>query len=198
MFRQQKRYGRNPHTVVRSKTTFRDPLKWREPRKVFVCSMADLFGAWVPKKWIEAVLEVVRATPQHTYQFLTKWPERLARWNPWPENAWVGASATNTITLADCLRGIKKVWALRFVSAEPWLGTQDLLNHLDGGRIPGLSDLDWLIVGQQTGPGAKEPDIESVNSLLHIADGAGVPTFIKPPLAKRYPDRVPQWPEVEG
>ena len=76
MFREQRQYGRDPETVVRSKTKFREPMKWAEGRLVFTCSWSDWFhegaDAWRPEAW-----EIVRATPQHTYQILTKRPERI-------------------------------------------------------------------------------------------------------------------------
>ena len=180
--RLQGRYGYPPAPDFFKPTLHPDrmeqPLRWRKPRMVFVCSMADLFGAWVPDTWIEQVLEVVRATPQHTYQFLTKWPQRLARWNPFPTNAWVGASATNIQMLVNTIAELTKIEAsVRFISAEPWLG-----RRTDSVR---MKMIDWLIIGQQTGPGAKKIDTASVDALIAAARWDAVPIFIKPPLAYR-------------
>jgi protein gp37 len=163
------------------------PLKWRKPRKVFVCSMADLFGEWVPDKWIQAVFDVVRATPQHTYQFLTKWPERLARWE-WPGNAWVGATATNLKQLSRASFHLTHVKApVRFVSCEPWL---QRFPHRCEPEI--FNSIDWLIVGQQTGPGANGYDSESVDRLIDFFDYESVPVFVKPPLYDQIPRQ--EWP----
>ena len=169
------------------------PLHWRKPRMVFVCSMADLFGDWAPDAWIERVLDVVRATPQHTYQFLTKWPQNLARWNPWPTNAWVGASATGWRMLYDAMQHLSDIdAAVRFVSAEPWLSRTVWSWPITA---------DWLIIGRQTGPGANGYSRESVARLLTLADHSGVPVFIKPPLSADFPPRR-EWPaamrEVEA
>ena len=74
-----------------------EPAKVKKPSKIFVCSMADLFGDWVPEEWIEAVLNRTQRADysHHTYQFLTKNPRRLKDFNPWPSNCWVGTTVTN-------------------------------------------------------------------------------------------------------
>ena len=100
MFREQIRYGRDPETVVRSKTTFGDPLKWAEPRVVFTCSWSDWFHE-AADPWRDEAWDVIRRTPQHTYLVLTKRPERMearipwgAFGDPWP-NVWLGVSVEN-------------------------------------------------------------------------------------------------------
>lgn len=159
-----------------------EPQELKRPSKVFVCSVADLFGPWVATGWISLVLAAVRAAPQHTYQFLTKYPERLAGWG-WSENHWVGATATDQESMERAIAALVHVDApVRFVSAEP------LLEPIEAD----LSDLDWLIVGAMTGPGATPPEREWVTGLLDQADRAGVPVWLKENL--HWPGRIQYWP----
>ncbi|GAB3797944.1 hypothetical protein GCM10027605_08750 [Micromonospora zhanjiangensis] len=124
------------------------PYRWREPRTVFVNSMSDLFHARVPLAYVRRVFEVMRKTPRHTYQVLTKRAARLARLAPeidWPANVWMGVSVEDASQTArvDHLRTVPA--AVRFVSAEPLLGP-----------LPGLDldGVDWLIAGAN-----REPDV---------------------------------------
>ena len=175
----------------------KNPLHWRKPRMVFVCSMADLFGPWVPDDWIESVLDVVAQTPRHTYQFLTKWPDRLARWNPWPKNAWVGASAENWTMLDIATGHLKRVFApVRFVSCEPW--DMRMMNETCFQTATRLSGADWIIIGQKTGPRATKYTYSTIASplgqLLDAAITLDIPVFIKPPLADVWPNAPQEWP----
>ena len=134
------------------------PLKKRKPSKIFVCSVADLFGDWVPQRWINQVLDVVRKCPQHTFQFLTKDPRRLPD-QYWPENAWVGVTATNQKAWDRATRYLPKVNALTFISVEPVLDPIEVGNWMP----------DWLIIGAQTGPGGFQPKREWVGKLTQAA-----------------------------
>ena len=101
------------------------PLRWRQPRVVFVNSMSDLFHAKISTDFVEKVFDVMAATPQHTYQILTKRSLRLSRLAsrlPWPPNVWIGVSVEDESQLdrVDHLRTVPA--AVRFVSAEPLLG----------------------------------------------------------------------------
>ena len=133
-----------------------EPYKIKEPSKIFVCSMADLFGDWIPKETIEKVLEVVRENPQHTYQFLTKNPRRYSEFD-FPKNCWLGITEdyTNQARL-NYLKG--KPDNYKFISFEPLLGD---MSGLD------LSGIDWVIVGAMTGSGAIKPKKEWIDSIKH-------------------------------
>ncbi len=103
MFREQIHYGRDPSVVVRSQTTFADPLKWKSPRVVFTCSWSDWFHE-AADPWRDEAWDIIRRTPQHTYLVLTKRTGRIARhlpWaafgDPWP-NVWLGTSIENQET----------------------------------------------------------------------------------------------------
>jgi protein gp37 len=166
------------------------PAKVNKPSKIFVCSMADLFGDWVPSEWILDVLAVVRDCSQHTFQFLTKNPKRLSLWNgTWPSNCWVGTTVTNQDGADERLPWLLQVDApVRFVSHEPLLSRIDfrqvicndgdhlgpsLFNHGEGNGI------NWAIIGAMTGPGAVKPDPRWAQGLMEQYQAAGVPVFIK-------------------
>lgn len=149
------------------------PKRWRRPRTVFVNSMSDLFHAQVTDDFIAKVFEVMVATPQHTYQLLTKRPKRLTRMAdrlPWPSNVWMGVSvedAARTWRL-DRLREVPA--AVRFVSAEPLLGS---LAEVD------LTGLDWVIAGGESGPGARPMGPLWVDELQDQCVAARVAFFFK-------------------
>lgn len=138
MFRDKLRYGQDPNVVVRSKTTFRDPLKWDEPSMVFTCSWSDWFIEEADP-WREEAWDIVRMTPQHTYQILTKRPERIAKHLPsdWDRqdrwrHVWLGVSVENQ---AEADKRIPYLLAtpaaVRWLSCEPLLGALDLDAYLD-------------------------------------------------------------------
>jgi protein gp37 len=125
------------------------PLRWRRPRQVFVNSMSDLFHDGVPDAFVADVFAVMERASWHTFQVLTKRPERLVALAPdlpWPPNVWIGVSIENRrfVHRADLLREVSAT--VRFISAEPLLGP------LDGLRLDGI---DWLIVGGESGPRAR-------------------------------------------
>ena len=121
----------------------REPLKWKSPSLVFVNSMSDLFHELVPDDYIHRVMDVIEATPHHTYQILTKRSARLRQWDRWPQNVWMGVSVEDERALhrVDDLRACGA--AVRFLSCEPLLGP---LTGLD------LAGIDWVIVGGESGP----------------------------------------------
>lgn len=125
------------------------PRRWRSPRIVFVNSMSDLFHAKVPIAFIRDVFDVIRETPQHTYQVLTKRALRLSRLADrldWPENLWMGVSVESA-DVTDRIDGLRQVpAAVRFLSCEP------LLTALPGLNLDGIG---WVIVGGESGPRAR-------------------------------------------
>lgn len=160
--------------------TLTEPLRWTKPRRVFVNSMSDLFHARVPAAFITQVWRTMHATPQHTYQVLTKRPERLARvlakvhadlglTEPLP-NCWLGTSIESDeyTRRADALRQAPA--AVRFISAEPLLGP---LSSLD------LTGIDWLILGGESGPGARLLEPQWIRDLIDDARTAGAAPFVK-------------------
>lgn len=123
------------------------PSRWRKPKMIFVNSMSDLFHEGIPDSFVEDVFEAMRASPQHTFQVLTKREQRLEQLGAeldWPSNVWMGVSIENRrfVHRAESLR--RTPAAVRFISAEPLLGP---LEGLD------LTEIDWLIAGGESGPG---------------------------------------------
>jgi len=152
------------------------PQKQIKPQNIFVCSMADLFGKWVPDDWIETVFNACQKAPQHRYFFLTKNPERyvdLADCGRLPvdDTFWYGSTATAPAMLFFLNENYHT-----FVSLEPLL--QDFQGDFR------LKRMDWIIVGAMTGPGSKErqPKPEWVHSITEIADEHQIPVFMKDSL----------------
>lgn len=149
------------------------PQHWRRPRMVFVNSMSDLFHPDVPDAFIADVFQVMTACPQHTFQILTKRPDRLAQLAshlPWPKNIWAGVSVESSRYLGR-LEALRRVpAAVRFLSAEPLLGLLRPLN---------LRGMDWLIAGGESQSGARPAALEWFRELRDQSVHAGVPFFLK-------------------
>jgi len=149
------------------------PFTWKRPKKVFVNSMSDLFHEAISEQFIEKVFDVMNKTPMHTYQILTKRPERAARLAnqfTWTDNIWVGTSVENScvVNRIDVLRQVPS--RVRFLSCEPLLGPLENVN---------LQDIHWVIAGGESGPGARPMDASWVRLLLHQCQGAEIPFFFK-------------------
>lgn len=151
-----------------------EPLKWRKPRTIFVCSMSDLFHKDVPFEFVDKVLSIIHQTPQHRYQLLTKRAERMAEFfstRPVPKNAWLGVTVDvrSSKKRIDFLRSIEKV-PIRFLSCEPLL---EDLGQLD------LTGIDWIIVGGESGRQARPMKEEWVLSIKNQVEDADKAFFFK-------------------
>lgn len=151
------------------------PSRWTKPRIIFVNSMSDLFHQAVPDEYIAKVFDAMRRTPRHQFQVLTKRPGRMAsvlqRIQPTPlSHVWLGTSVESEeyTWRIDKLRATPA--AVRFVSLEPLLGP---LPNLD------LSGVGWVIVGGESGHGAREMDIDWARDIRDQCATAGVPYFFK-------------------
>ena len=240
-----------------------EPLRWRKPRRVFVNSMSDLFHEALRDEHVAHVFGVMAAAPQHTFQVLTKRPERMRRWFEWIEQGFQGAGigGTRLAPAGPSLRAnrmptgewpalpwpLPNVWlgvscedqataderiplllqtpaAARFISAEPLLGPVDFqplwslsrIGHCEGcggwvaadpvlgnghdngkaaacGPITEWRDgIDWVIVGGESGPGARPCDVAWVRSVVRQCREAGVPVFVKQLGARPY-DSLCAW-----
>lgn len=167
------------------------PTTWRKPQKIFVNSMSDLFHKDVPDEFILKVFSVIRKTERHTFQLLTKRPERMVGFMSrlfaygsklvladWPAkndliipNLWLGVSVENTKTSKriDILREIPGA-AVKFISFEPLLEDIDKLC---------LNDIDWVIVGGESGNNHRLMQEEWVMNIKQVADKNGVAFFFK-------------------
>lgn len=151
----------------------RQPLSWKRPKVVFVNSMSDLFHEEIPKDFISEVFGTMAATPMHTYQVLTKRPERLleiANQLEWAPNIWMGVSVENRrfAYRADLLR--RSPASIKFVSAEPLLGQIDDFD---------LREIDWLIAGGESGPGHRPVKATWLRSLRDQCVEQDVAFFFK-------------------
>jgi len=140
---------RNGFDVTLHTEVLEEPLKWKKPQVVFVSSMSDLFHKDIPFEFIQQIFDVMTRAPQHIFQVLTKRSRRLARLRaklPWPSNVWMGVTVENEKYRyrIDNLRKTESV--IKFVSLEPLLGP---IHCLD------LHGIDWVIVGGESGPGAR-------------------------------------------
>ena len=151
-----------------------EPVKWRKPRTIFVCSMSDLFHKDVPFEFIDKVLKVIERTPQHHYQILTKRADRMAEFfstRGVPANVWLGVTVdvTTSKPRIDALRSIKGS-PIRFLSCEPLL---EDLGELD------LNGIDWIIVGGESGRQARPMKEEWALNIKRQVDDAGKAFFFK-------------------
>jgi len=149
------------------------PLRWKKPQTIFVNSMSDMFHAAVPSEFILQAFDVMRRAHWHRFQVLTKRADRLGDLSaelPWADNIWMGVSVeSESYTFRiDHLR--KTGASIKFLSLEPLLGPLDHL-RLDG--------IDWVIVGGESGPGARLMNPEWVISIRNQCVEAGVPFFFK-------------------
>ena len=151
------------------------PKMWRKPRKIFVNSMSDLFHEDVPERFIKRVWAVMSVTPQHTYQILTKRPDRMAMLVgkeklPTLPNVWLGTSVEDSSVFdrLDYLRAISSV--IRFVSFEPLLGS------VKGADLSGIT---WAIVGGESGPRARPMVASWVDEIEDMCRAQSVAFFFK-------------------
>jgi protein gp37 len=156
------------------------PLRWRRPRTIFVNSMSDLFHPGIPDDYLQRVFEVMEAADWHVFQILTKRHERLADLAPnlpWPPNLWMGVSIENRrfVHRADYLRKVPA--AVRFISAEPLLGSLETLQ---------LEGIDWLIAGGESGPHHRPVHVDWLRQLRDMCAQTGVAFFFKQ-WGGRYP-----------
>lgn len=149
------------------------PLQWKAPRTIFVNSMSDLFHEDVPKDFITSIFSIMKRAKRHRFQVLTKRDRRLTELAPrleWAENIWMGVSVENREAKRriDALRDIPA--AVRFLSVEPLL---ESLGPID------LRGIHWVIVGGESGPGARPMRKTWVDEIKEQCEDAAVPFFFK-------------------
>lgn len=147
----------------------------RAHKGIFVCDMGELFGDWVPRKWQEKIFYVIEGCPQHRFYLLTKQPQNLIKFSPFPDNCWVGVTATDVKQYRAAREGLHSVKAtIKFISFEP------LLEHIPVSMMGSKysADIAWPIIGAQTQP-YKPPKIEWVEEIVRAAGQAGMPVFLK-------------------
>jgi protein gp37 len=149
------------------------PLHWKSPKRIFVNSMSDLFHDDVPEEYIKQVFQVMNRADWHQYQVLTKRPSRVRKMDKklkWGPQIWMGVSVENQ-RYTSRIDDLRKTGAhVKFLSLEPLLGPLSDLN---------LDEIDWAIVGGESGPGARPIDPHWVTDIRDQCVSAGVPFFFK-------------------
>lgn len=174
--REMSRYGRNFDIISRAKNnTFYAPLKWKTPRKIFTCSWSDFYieeaDAWRDDAW----WNVIGETPHHTYQVLTKRPERITEWTAWA-HVWLGATVENR-RFYDRISAITRIpAAVRFLSLEPLFGPMP--------DLP-LEGIHWVIVGGESGPQFRPLNLDWVRQIRDRCGEQRVAFFFKQKSALR-------------
>ena len=150
-----------------------EPLKWKKPRRIFVNSMSDLFHEKIELDYIQKVFAVMEKAHWHKFQILTKRASRLLEYStdlPWPDNVWMGVSVEDNRVL-DRIEELRETGAkIKFLSLEPLIGPLTDLN---------LSNIDWVIVGGESGPGAREMKKEWVIDIRNQCAAEDVCFFFK-------------------
>ena len=150
-----------------------EPKAWKKPHVIFVCSMSDLFHADVTFEFIDKIMDTIRTTPQHRYQLLTKRAERMAEYfsmREVPANAWLGVTVESSSVKyrIDALRTLPA--SVRFLSCEPLI---DAMGEMD------LTNIDWVIVGGESGPKARPMKEEWVLQIQTQCEKQGSTFFFK-------------------
>lgn len=150
-----------------------EPYRWRKPRLVFVNSMSDLFHKGIPEKYILDIFKVMNENPKHTFQILTKRPERLLELNPkinWTPNIWMGVTVENRRAF-DRIEYLKKTNAkVKFLSLEPLLESVKDIN---------LEGINWVIVGGESGQRFRPMEKVWVEEIQQLCEKLSVPFFFK-------------------
>jgi len=150
-----------------------EPLKWKNSHIIFVCSMSDIFHENVPFEFIDKIIDVIRQTPQHNYQILTKRAKRMSEYfegKEIPKNIWLGVTVEGSAfkERIDFIRNIKS--SIKFLSCEPLLGDLGKLN---------LQNINWVIVGGESGSKARPMEKEWVLSIKEQTQEQGSAFFFK-------------------
>lgn len=170
----------DPFRVTFHPDKLEQPLKWKKPRTIFICSMGDIFHEEVQIDWIEKIFDVIFKTPQHTYLLLTKRPENIYL-KTFPnedieclQNLWVGVTVENQEMadkrIPELIKQTSGKYEL-FVSCEPLLGSVDL--------SPWIDQIDWVIVGGETGTNARAINMYDFFSIDALCDKTRTPYFFK-------------------
>jgi len=157
----------------------------KKPKRVFLCSTNDYWGDWIPDEWREAIRVKTQEYPQHTFLLLTKQPQNLFIGSPYPENWWVGVTATDFKAFAYATLYLGQIEAkIKFISFEPLL--ERIATDKKGGYGAEFLSSDikhfvnWVIIGRLTGYGTKyDPKIEWVKEIVRACDKAGAKVFLK-------------------
>lgn len=173
-------------------TEIDDPIQRIGLRNVFTCSMADLFGKWVPTAWIEAVLQEIADHPQWTFLLLTKFPIRMAEFE-YPPNTWIGTSVDRQFAVERAEKAFRKIRSGGYKGVA-WLSCEPMLERL---TFTSLEMFDWLVMGGSTWSTQTPnywPPIRDTFHLVNQADQAGIPIYMKTNLGIKDESRIREYP----
>jgi protein gp37 len=164
---------RNGFTLTLQEHVLEYPLSWKKPQMIFVNSMSDLFHKDVPFEFVQQIFDVMQRAHWHIFQILTKRSERLLELNThitWPENVWMGVSVENS-NYTFRINHLRKTTAkIKFLSLEPLLGPLPALN---------LSNIDWVIVGGESGPKSRPIKTGWILEIKEQCQRMNIPFFFK-------------------
>lgn len=172
----------------------RDPVERIGPRNVFTCSMADLFGKWVPQTWIEAVLTQAWNNPQWTFLFLTKFPIRMAEFD-FPPNSWIGTTVDRQWAVERAEKAFRKVRAGGYKGVA-WLSCEPMMERL---TFSSLEMFDWLVMGGSSSSSQTPAYLPPVRDTIHLvnqADLCNIPIYMKTNLGIAKESRIREYPNI--
>lgn len=198
------RYGYpkdDPFKITVHEDKFWVPFKWKKPRRVFVCSMSDLFHKDIPCRIQDQIMAIIMLNERHVFQVLTKRPKIAEQFfeqrRTIPSNLWFGVSAENQKRGDERIPPLLEISAaIRFVSLEPLLEPIDLdrINLSVSGTSWRV--LDWVIIGCESGPGRRECKIEWIRDIVRQCQEANVAVFVKQiSINGRVSHDPAEWPE---
>ena len=153
---------------------------WRCPKGIFVCDMSDLFGIGIPEEWTKRVLDKISSGENklHRFYILTKQPQNLVKFSPFPDNAWVGVSATDRDKyIAACMHLGRIEAKVKYLSLEPLLNWVHV-REVHPAKYLQENGIGWVIIGAQTKPTVM-PNIEWVQEIVEGCDKSNIPVFLK-------------------
>lgn len=169
-----------------------DPVRRIGLRNVFTCSMADLFGKWVPTEWIHAVLKQAHDNPQWTFLFLTKFPIRMAEFD-FPPNTWIGTTVDTQYAVERAEKAFRKIRAGGYEGVA-WLSCEPMMERL---TFTSLDMFDWVVMGgssKSTQTPEYKPPIRDTIHLVNQADKYGIPVYMKTNLGIENESRERKYP----
>jgi len=189
MFRDKERFKQQPTNVIRSKGSFKKPVSWKEPKLIFTCSWSDWFIEQADD-WRDEAWKIIKNTPHHTYQILTKRPERIADnlpddWGDGYPNVWLGVSVENADNMWRVHQLSKIKAKVKFLSAEPLIGSlyhEDDMKNISYCFMNKL--VDWVILGGESGNENgkyqyRPCDILWIESIVDDCLYFDIPVFVK-------------------
>jgi protein gp37 len=158
------------------------PLHWKKPKVIFAGSQTDLFHDGIPFEWVDEIMAVIRGCPKHKFLFLTKRPKRMAEYSCqknhiFPDNCWVGATFCNQKEIDRWMESFLSVRVADNLMPKRWLSLEPIQSEIDIGY--GIDGIDQVVVGCESGPGARLCKLEWIESIVDQCSAAGVSCYVK-------------------